>query len=209
MQTDEEMVVKNGSFFNSRVLPTIGYDPAVELSENSTRKKYKLTPKPRMANITDTSAYANTYITHDADWIRFECVVSTKEGQTAVAPGYLLKDWKENGRHFFQYKMDAPILNFYSFLSANYVIKKDKWINPLDKTNAVNIEIYYSKGHEYNIDGMIKGIKKSLDYYTKNFSPYQHKQVRILEFPRYQTFAQSFPNTIPFSEGYWFYCKGG
>lgn len=207
MQTDEEMVVKNGSFFNSRVLPTIGYDPSSELSENSTRKKYKLTPKPRMANITDTSAYANTYIAHDADWIRFECVVSTKDGQTAVAPGYLLKDWKENGRHFFKYKMDAPILNFYSFLSANYVIKKDKWINPLDKTNAVNIEIYYTKGHEYNIDGMIKGIKKSLDYYTKNFSPYQHKQVRILEFPRYQTFAQSFPNTIPFSEGIGFIAK--
>src|SRR5690606_8322327 len=28
----------------------------------------------------------------------------------------------------------------------------------------------------------------------------QHKQVRILEFPRYRQFAQSFANTIPFSE---------
>jgi aminopeptidase N len=44
-------------------------------------------------------------------------------------------------------------------------------------------------------------MKKSLAYYAANFSPYQHKQVRILEFPRYATFAQSFPNTIPFSEG--------
>lgn len=207
MQSDEEMIVKNGSFFNSRILPSIGYDPRGELDENSTRKKYKLSPKPRMASITDTAAYANTYITHDADWMRFECVVSTKVGQTAVAPGYLLKDWKENGRHFFKYKMDAPILNFYSFLSANYIIKKDKWINPLDKTNSVNIEIYYTKGHEYNIERMIKGIKRSLDYYTKNFSPYQHKQVRILEFPRYETFAQSFPNTIPFSEGIGFIAK--
>ena len=30
------------------------------------------------------------------------------------------------------------------------------------------------------------------------FGPYQHQQVRILEFPRYETFAQSFPNTIPY-----------
>jgi ABC-2 type transport system permease protein len=207
MTQEQSMVVQNGSFFNSGILPSIGYNPDMELSENSTRKKYKLAPKARIANVTDTSAYANTYISHDADWIRFECIVSTKAGQTAIAPGYLLKDWKEKDRHYFQYKMDAPILNFYSFLSADYQIKKDKWIDPLDKTKSVNIEIYYQKGHEYNIDGMIKGIKRSLDYYTKSFSPYQHKQVRILEFPRYSTFAQSFPNTIPFSEGIGFIAK--
>ena len=54
---------------------------------------------------------------------------------------------------------------------------------------------------------MDQAVKDSLDYYTKNFSPYQHHQVRILEFPRYQPFAQSFPNTIPFSEGIGFIAK--
>jgi ABC-2 type transport system permease protein len=103
--------------------------------------------------------------------------------------------------------MDAPILNFYSFLSADYQVKRDKWVNPQDKSNVVNIEIYYNKGHEYNLDRMIKGVKQSLDYYTKNFSPYQHRQVRILEFPRYETFAQSFPNTIPYSEGIGFIAR--
>ena len=33
------------------------------------------------------------------------------------------------------------------------------------------------------------------------YSPYQFTQYRIFEFPRYRTFAQSFPNTIPYSEG--------
>jgi len=50
-------------------------------------------------------------------------------------------------------------------------------------------------------------MKKSLDYFTVNFSPYQHKQVRILEFPRYARFAQSFPNTIPFSESIGFIAR--
>jgi aminopeptidase N len=54
---------------------------------------------------------------------------------------------------------------------------------------------------------MTASVKDSLDYYTKNFSPYQHHQVRILEFPRYAAFAQSFPNTIPFSEGIGFIAK--
>ena len=46
---------------------------------------------------------------------------------------------------------------------------------------------------------MIDATKKSLEYFTEHFGPYQHRQLRILEFPRYRTFAQSFPNTIPFS----------
>ena len=103
--------------------------------------------------------------------------------------------------------MDAPILNFYAFQSANYEVFKDVWTNPANATNTVNIEIYYNKGHEYNLERMAKGIKKSLSYFTKNFSPYQHRQVRIIEFPRYATFAQSFPNTIPFSEALGFIAK--
>jgi aminopeptidase N len=47
---------------------------------------------------------------------------------------------------------------------------------------------------------MITATQKSLDYYTTQFTPYQYKQVRILEFPNYNSFAQSFANTIPFSE---------
>jgi aminopeptidase N len=47
---------------------------------------------------------------------------------------------------------------------------------------------------------MIDAVKKSLEYYTTNFGPYQHRQVRIIEFPGYRHFAQSFANTIPYSE---------
>ncbi len=61
--------------------------------------------------------------------------------------------------------------------------------------------------HAYNVDRMIDATRKSLDYSTTNFSPYQHKQVRILEFPRYPKFAQSFANTIPFSESDRLHCR--
>jgi ABC-2 type transport system permease protein len=186
-------VVYNGTFINNSLLPSIGYNEGIELGENEARKKFNLRPKPRAASINDTSAYANTYISKDADWINFECIVSTEPDQIAVAPGYLLKEYSKDNRRYFHYKMDCPILNFYSFLSARYEVKKDKY-------NDINIEIYYHKGHEYNLDRMINSIKKSLAYYEKAFSPYQHRQVRILEFPRYASFAQSFPNTIPYSE---------
>jgi len=185
-------VIGNGTFINNfQIFPTLGYDQGAELQDNETRKKYDLPPNELKPHPSDSTALANTYISKDSDWIDFEATVSTSEDQIAIAPGYLQKEWIENGRRYFYYKMDSKILNFYAFNSAKYEIKKDKW-------NDVNLEIYYHKGHEYNLDRMMKGMKTSLDYNSKNFSPYQHKQLRIVEFPA-GSFAQSFPNTIPFA----------
>lgn len=187
--------IYNGTFVNNQgFLPGIGYDKNFELADNTLRKKHDLGYRITANPITDTAAYRQNVFTHDADFITFDATVSTVPDQIAIAPGYLVKEWTDNGRRYFHYKMDNKILNFYSFLSARYTVKKEVY-------NNINLEIYYQKGHEYNLDRMFNGMKKALQYYTANFSPYQHKQVRILEFPRYATFAQSFPNTIPFSEG--------
>ena len=192
---DNSPVLANGTFINNGIFPQIGYSEGGELSDDQTRKKYGLKPKPRMAKATDSIARRNTYISNDADWVSFETTVSTSDDQIAIAPGYLEKEWTDSGRKYFHYKMDRPMLNFYAYQSARYEVRKDKW-------KDVAIEIYYHKGHEYNLDRMVKAVKLSLDYYTENFSPYQHKQARIIEFPRTGGgFAQSFANTIPFSEG--------
>lgn len=185
---------RNGTFINNSLFPRIGYNAASELQGQESREKYGLPPKERMPAPTDSVALQNTYISYDADWIDFETTISTSPDQIAIAPGYLQKEWEENGQRYFHYKMDSKILNFYSFISADFEVARDTW-------NDVNIEVYYHKGHDYNIDRMIKGVKRSLDYYTEEFSPYQHRQVRIIEFPRTGGgFAQSFANTIPYSE---------
>jgi ABC-2 type transport system permease protein len=190
----------NGTFINYSFLPTIGYNANGELMENKARKKYNLPARDRMAKIDDSLARKNNILSSNADWIRFGITLSTDEGQIAVAPGYLQKDWVDNGRHYYQYEMDSPMLNFYSMLSGDYQIKRDQW-------QGVNIEIYYQKGHDYNLDRMLKATKQSLDYYTENFGPYQHRQFRILEFPSAASYAQSFPNTISFAESIGFISK--
>jgi ABC-2 type transport system permease protein len=187
-------VLENGTFMNSSIYPSLGYSSSGELRDDKTRKKFDLPKNELRPHPSDSTALGDTYISKDADWIDFEATVSTSEDQIAIAPGYLQKEWVKDGRRYFHYKMDSKILNFYAFNSAKYEVKKDRW-------NDVNLEIYYQKGHEYNLDRMFKGIKASLEYNSNNFSKYQHKQVRIIEFPRRDVnFAQSFPNTIPFSE---------
>ncbi|MDB4324858.1 M1 family aminopeptidase, partial [bacterium] len=196
----QNSVVKNGTFVNSSILPSYGYDSGQELVLDRARKKYDLEPKERMLDLDDPEGRLNNYISRDADWVDFEVVVSTVPDQIALSPGYLQREWEENGRRYFHYKMDAPILNFFSFLSADYVVERDQW-------NDVAIEVYYHPGHEFNVAGMIESVKKSLEYFSREFSPYQHRQLRILEFPRYASFAQSFPNTIPYSESIGFIAR--
>ncbi|MCG8411999.1 MAG: ABC transporter permease [Bacteroidales bacterium] len=186
-------LLANGTFLTTGQLPTFGYNSGYELTNERKRKKYNLPEKELVAKIDDTQALQNTYISNDGDWIRFETTVSTCKDQIAIAPGYLQKEWTENGRNYYHYKMDSKILNFAAWLSADYQVLKDEW-------NGIKLSIYYHKGHEYNIKDMMKAMKKSLEYYSKNFTPFQFKQLRILEFPRFSKFAQSFPNTIPFSE---------
>jgi len=194
-------VVYNGSFVNGRaVLPFIGYSDRGEITSDHDRRKFGLAPKERMLDRDDPAGLAHNYLAHDADFIEFEAEVTTDADQWAIAPGYLQKEWVEGGRHHFVYAMDSPILDFFAFQSARYEVRRDKW-------NDVDLEIYYQPGHEYNLDRMMAATKASLDYYTKHFGPYQHRQFRILEFPRYATFAQSFPNTIPYSESIGFIAR--
>jgi aminopeptidase N len=65
----------------------------------------------------------------------------------------------------------------------------------------VKLDIFYHPGHEFNLDKMMEASKSGLDYYEKNFGPFQFHEFRVLEFPRYRGFAQSFPTTVPFAEG--------
>ncbi len=199
----DNFVVRNGTFFdNHQYFPSLGYNADIQLIDRRKRRKHDLPPAPRMRPVDDLHARRNTYISNDADWVDFETIVSTSADQIAIAPGYLQREWEQDGRRYFHYKMDAPILNFFSYLSADYTVERDHW-------NDVVIEVYYDRRHRFNVDRMIDAVKKSLEYYTASFGPYQHRQVRIVEFPGYRRFAQSFPNTIPFSEAVGFIARIG
>ena len=184
----------NGTFFNNlSFFPRIGYQPDFELTDRNERRKRGLGEPQRMAKLEDQAARADSMFGQGADWINFETTVSTSGDQRALAPGTLQKSWKENGRNYYHYKMDQKMMPFFAYLSADWQVKKGEW-------KGIPIEIYHDRKHAYNVDRMIASTRKSLDYFTTQFTPYQHKQVRILEFPNYSTFAQSFAGTIPFSE---------
>ena len=192
-------VVSNGTFFNNSHFPAIGYQESNELTDRKKRQKYGMEDKERMPSPYDSLARLDHALSNAADWVSFEIKIGTSSDQIAMAPGNLLNEWEENDRRYFHYRMKRPMVNFYNICSAVYEVKKDKW-------NDVDLSIYYHKNHDYNLDRMMLALKDGLDYYTENFGPYQHDQMRILEVPRVG-FAQSFANTVPFSENVGFVAK--
>ena len=195
----------SGTFFDADYFPTIGYDNNIELDDPRRRKEEKLPDQELLPQRGDPTGTVTNLFTPHSDWISYRTTVSTSDNdsegkpQTAISPGYLIRDWHENGRHYFTYDMgDVKTLDFYSFVSARYDVKREMY-QGVD--NQIALEVYHIPAHTYDVDDMIAASKAGLAYYEKNFSPFQFRQYRILEFPRYRTFAQSFPNTIPFSEG--------
>jgi ABC-type transport system involved in multi-copper enzyme maturation permease subunit len=195
-------IAQNGTFFNNGIAPQLGYQPDRELDDRNERRKRGLPEKDLMPTLERncTKNCMNTYLSNHSDWVSVESVVSTSPGQIAIAPGSLIKEWQQDGRRYFHYKLDKDSLNFYSFISATYEVARSKW-------NDVNTEVYYLKEHPWNVEKMQKSIHLALDYCTKNFGPYFHKQARIIEFPRISSFAQAFPGTMPYSESIGFIAR--
>lgn len=147
-----------------------------------------------MAKLEDVAARGFNGLRHDSDFVNADITLSTEADQLPVAPGYKVSEAVSGGRRTVRYRTDAPIQNFFSLQSAAYAVAQDHW-------HDVELSVYYHPAHAYNVARMIRAMQASLDYYSVNFSPFQFRQLRILEFPDYASFAQSFANTIPYSEG--------
>jgi ABC-2 type transport system permease protein len=193
-------VVQNGTFLNNLDAPVIGYNYTRELSDAVERKKYGLQAFDLMPalerNCTDDCR--DTGIPGHSDWVDMSAIISTTADQIAIAPGPLVREWQQDGRRYFEYKLDHPSMNFYCFTSGRYEVAREEW-------NGIKLEVYYLKEQPWNVPRMMNAMKKSLDYYIKNFGPYELKEARIVEFPRrVVNFAEAFPGTITSSESFGF-----
>ncbi|MEO1529320.1 MAG: M1 family aminopeptidase [Planctomycetota bacterium] len=187
-------VVESGTYVEQAVIPQIGFQPLRQLSDKSTRQKYGLGPSNLLANREGATASQNHYVSVNSDWIDIHTTIGTDADQIAIAPGSLKRSWIEGDRRYFEYQLDHQSLNFFAIVSGRYQVATRHW-------NGVDLEVYHHPDHFWNADKMVYAIQQALEYYTESFGPYPHKQARIIEFPRINPFAISFPGTMPYSEG--------
>jgi aminopeptidase N len=188
-------VLDNGTFVNSDlVAPGIGISRQAFLSDRSLRHKYHLKPTElHLPTIDSAGGRDKNALGGRTDWANTDLTVSTDADQTPIAPGYRVSEGVAGGRRIARFKSDAPIMAIFSMQSARYVEKHEIY-------KGVDIGVFHDAQHPTNVDRMIAAAKLALDYDQANFSPYQFHQLRFIEFPDYSAFAESFANTVPWSE---------
>lgn len=193
-------VFQNGTFLDIEYFPTIGFDMNRVVQSQNTRDKFALGPVPELPGPENAQALMRNPFSGDTRWANSSYRLSTDIGQTAISPGELVKQWTEGDRAHFEYQSKRSTIFFPAVVSARYTVKEAKW-------NDVAIQVLHHDRHDYNVDTMISGVQQSLDVFTKEFGEYPFDHVRILEFPRFSRFAQSYPGTIPYSEAIGFIAR--
>jgi len=193
---DGSLINSNGTFVNnSTVMPVFGIQPNY-LGNPDRRRKNDLEPREKSPDRDDVHNRHRHFISGNSDYVDFEAKICTDVGQIPIAPGKLRRIYEETNeigtRACRDYKAINPILNFFSFMSADFDVLEDKY-------EDIDLRIFYHEEHDYNVELMMDAAKSALKTYTTTFGPYQYEQVRIMEFP-YGNFAQAFAGTIPFSE---------
>ena len=185
-------LVPNGTFLNNYELaPMIGMNRLTLLQDRTRRRRYDLPSELRPARLEDMSATRRSYF--GGGWSTADITISTDADQTPIAPGRKVSDEVQGGRRTARFVSDAPILTFFSIQSARYAEARRRHA-------GVDLSVFYDPAHAWNVERMLDALQHSLDYYQANFGPYQFDQARIIEFPGYETFAQAFANTMPYSE---------
>jgi ABC-type transport system involved in multi-copper enzyme maturation permease subunit len=190
-------LMPNGTFLDyGSFTPSLGYQEDYEINDKSDREKKGLPVKAESMPTLEKNCSEKCktdYLGVPALWTKIHTKISTSGDQTAIAPGSLIRQWKENERNYFEYNLAQPSKFFFSIVSARFEVKRDT-------IKGVKCEVYYIPEHKFNVDVMMSSLKKSIAYYSQNFGPYRHNEARIIEFPQFSSFAQAFPGTMPYSE---------
>ena len=194
-----QQILRNGTFFSGG-LPGFGYDDDEEINSPYVRKKSGLPPKAdEEIPQNDPEGIRTLKAGKVADLIHFDVTVSTAGDQTVVAPGELLREWQQDGRHYFHYVRSQPGLYLpVAMLSA----RLSKVHDTVQLDHPVNIDIYYHPEHDANIGRFVAAYKDGLRYFTSVYGEYPLKNIRLAETSDYGPRDASMTSLDTYAERY-------
>ncbi|WP_247232169.1 hypothetical protein [Telluribacter sp. SYSU D00476] len=198
-------VAANGTYFTNSWLPAIGYQKSRELLHAPDRREHGLAPRPVIASLYDLKAIEDK----GTGGGTLETVVGTASDQVAVAPGALRRTWTTGPssgpgqvRRYFHYATAGSAGGEWGFFSANYVVHKVQWKNPDSSGQTVDIQIFHNPQHTAHLDRLVRSIRTSLDYYSREFGPYPRGYLSVVEGAGNGTGMHAEGGMLTYAEGF-------
>jgi ABC-2 type transport system permease protein len=174
-------------------LPTVGYVEPYELRDNETRRLFGLAPRPEPPTLPEAIAACGGDFSAEYDWVTVDTKISTTANEVAIAQGELLEHREDNGRSIFHFRTIGPIRNIVAFVSGEL----DKRSRRVD---GVELEIYFKRGHERNVEHMLDAMTAAVRYLQENVGPYPYPQLRLIETPVPGMKGYAMPQTVMIGE---------
>lgn len=184
-------LVENGTYLmRSEFDPVLNYRASLEIRDEKERARRGLPPRKETIN-----EEAQLHLPSAAvGKIRFNCQLSTSGDQTAIAPGKLRRHWTKDGRNFYHYQSQQPLLPILNYFSARYKVDHSQY-------RGIDLAFYYHPSHAMNIAPIKSSTQLVLDYCYQNFGPYPLDHLRIAEIPGHWPFGgQAIAGTISMVE---------
>lgn len=194
-------IAENGTYFANNWLPSIGYQSQREIITPGKRRKMGLPERPVVSSLYNSEVWENRDAGLDfKTGVTLTTTIGTSKGQVAVAPGKLLDSWNTEDRSYYKYSTDGPIGNQWDFFSADYSIIEKQWKDPYSD-QTVDIKIYHHPEHKTGMETILTGIIDAMNYYTREFGPYEYNHLTIVERPGNGIGMHAEASLINFSEG--------
>jgi ABC-2 type transport system permease protein len=174
------------SYYEGHLVPLPGIDLSLFLSDRERRRRHG---RASFAPLKEAvaGAYVPSLFGSDRPF-QLEARILAPAGQSVLCAGELIAREPEGGRERFTYRTREAVAAF-AILAADYATQ-----------SAGDDEIHYHAEHTYNLDTISAALVDGRRVFSAAFGPYPHRLLRIAEFPRLATFAQSYPTLMPYSE---------
>ncbi len=176
------------SSFSPHVVPERGLAPRLFLTDAQRREELDREPLPLLRDRSGEEFVPGILGSLPFD---FTARIEAPADLVVVAGGERVGEAPADGgkdRRVTTWRSTTPLRTF-AILAADYAVE-----------TAGDDEIYHSTLHPYNLDTIREALADGRRHFGEWFGDYPHRALRIVEYPRLASFAQSYPTIMPYSE---------
>ena len=174
--------------FGPQVVPVPGISSALFLTDPERRRDHG---RAELVLLRDRSGGFAPGVMGSLKPFSLRASIEAPAHQTVLCAGERISELPsprgaQRRRHLFE--SSEPLYSF-AILAAEYELRE-----------RGDDQVWFHPPHTYNVETVLDALADSRAFYGESFGPYPHRRLRVVEFPRLASFAQSYPTLMPYSE---------